>query len=162
MNGTTGTLAPMSTGIFVAADADRYGQKRGLGISTVDFKTSAQEGTGLFIVELTLHEKGGPGRHLHVDQDEWFYALAGRFVIEVGTDHYELGPGDSVMAPRRVPHVWAYAGGPHGKLLIVFNPAGGMEAFFRETTKANAMPPQDPNLFRTYGMELVGPPLPMA
>jgi hypothetical protein len=45
--------------------------------------------------------------------------------------------------------------------LIVFTPAGKMEAFFREVTKANAMPPQDPALWRAHGMELVGPPLPV-
>jgi len=28
-----------------------------------------------------------------------------------------------------------------------------------EVTKANAMPPQDPELWRAHGMELVGPPL---
>lgn len=38
-------------------------------------------------------------------------------------------------------------------------PAGKMEAFFREVTKANAMPPQDPELWRAHGMELLGPPL---
>jgi hypothetical protein len=38
--------------------------------------------------------------------------------------------------------------------------AGGkMEAFFREVTKANAMPTHDPALWRTYGTELLGPPL---
>jgi hypothetical protein len=44
-------------------------------------------------------------------------------------------------------------------MLITFMPAGKMEAFFREVTKANAMPPQDPQLWRAHGMELVGPPL---
>ena len=34
-----------------------------------------------------------------------------------------------------------------------------MEAFFREVTKAGAMPPQDSGLRRAHGMELVGPPL---
>jgi len=38
-------------------------------------------------------------------------------------------------------------------------PAGKMEAFFRAVTKANAMPPQDPALWRAHGMELLGPPL---
>jgi hypothetical protein len=36
-----------------------------------------------------------------------------------------------------------------------------MEAFFREVTKANAMPPQDPALWQAHGMELLGPPLVM-
>jgi quercetin 2,3-dioxygenase len=59
-----------------------------------------------------------------------------------------------------VPHVWAFTGStPHGRILIAFLPAGKMEAFFREVTKANAMPPQDPKLWQAHGMELLGPPL---
>jgi hypothetical protein len=46
-----------------------------------------------------------------------------------------------------------------GRILITFMPAGKMEAFFREVAKANAMPPQDPELWRAHGMELLGPPL---
>jgi hypothetical protein len=36
-----------------------------------------------------------------------------------------------------------------------------MEAFFREVTRTDAMPPQDPALWRVHGMELLGPPLPV-
>src|SRR5712691_4728613 len=54
---------------------------------------------------------------------------------------------------------WAFTGRGTGRLLIAFTPAGRIEAFFREITKANAMPPQDPALWRAYGMELVGPPV---
>jgi hypothetical protein len=34
--------------------------------------------------------------------------------------------------------------------------AGQMKAFYREVTKANAMPPQDPKLWRDHGMGLLG------
>ena len=61
--------------------------------------------------------------------------------------------------PRGVPHVWACVGNGPGRLLIAFSPAGLMEPFFREVTRANAMPPQDPALWRTHGMELLGLPL---
>jgi hypothetical protein len=44
-------------------------------------------------------------------------------------------------------------------MLIVFTPAGKMEAFFREVTKANGIPPADPQLWRAHGMELIRPPL---
>jgi hypothetical protein len=37
-----------------------------------------------------------------------------------------------------------------------------MEAFFRVVTAADAMPPQDPDLWRAHGMELLGPPLAVA
>jgi hypothetical protein len=70
-----------------------------------------------------------------------------------------LAPGDSLLAPRKVPHTWAYVGDAVGRLLVGFAPAGKMEAFFREVTKANAMPPEDPALWRAHGMELIGPPL---
>jgi hypothetical protein len=70
-----------------------------------------------------------------------------------------MKPGDSLLAPRQVPHVWAYVGDTIGRMLITFMPAGKMEAFFREVTKANAMPPQDPELWHMHGMELIGPPL---
>jgi hypothetical protein len=65
------------------------------------------------------------------------------------------------LGPRNVPHVWAFDGSTTGKVLIVFTPAGKMEAFFREVTKTNAMPIQDPELWRAHEMELLGPPLPI-
>ena len=146
----------------VAAGEDRFGEHRGLGISTIDFKVSPQDEDGLLILENTFHAKGGPARHLHYDQDEWFYAIEGEFIFEIGQERFTLKSGDSVLGPRKIPHVWAHVGEARGRILIAFTPAGRMEAFFREVTKANAMPPQDPALWRAYGMELLGPPLAIA
>ena len=151
--------ASLPPALRVAAGEDRFGEHRGLGISTIDFKVSAQDEDGLLILENTFHAKGGPARHLHYDQDEWFYAIEGEFIFEIGQERFTLKPGDSVLGPRRVPHVWAHVGDARGRILIAFMPAGRMEAFFREVTKANAMPPQDPGLWRAHGMELLGPPL---
>ena len=154
---------PMQTSasISVAVGEDRFGEHRGLGISVIDFKVVPADSGGLLIIENTFHAKGGPARHLHYDQDEWFYAVEGEFIIEVGDERFTLNPGDSLLAPRKVPHVWAYVGDACGRMLITFMPAGQMEAFFREVTKANAMPPQDPAVWHAHGMELVGPPLPV-
>jgi len=60
-----------------------------------------------------------------------------------------------------VPLVWAYVGNGIGRLLITFTPPGSMEAFFREVSKGNAMPPQDPAIWPAHGMELRGLPLPV-
>jgi mannose-6-phosphate isomerase-like protein (cupin superfamily) len=57
-------------------------------------------------------------------QAEWFYALEGEFSIEVGQERITLKPGDSLLAPRKVPHVWAYVGATRGRILIAFMPAG--------------------------------------
>ncbi len=151
--------AHLPPAILVAADQDRFGEHRGLGISSIAFKVTPQDSHGLFILENTFTAPGGPARHLHYEQDEWFYVVEGEFIFEVGQDRFRLKPGDSLLGPRQVPHVWAFAGGMRGKILIAFMPAGKMEAFFREVTKANAMPTQDPELWRAHGMELLGPPL---
>ena len=95
---------------------------------------------------------------MHYDQDEWFYAIEGEFIFEIGQERFALKPGYSLLGPRLVPHVWAHLGDARGRILIAFTPAGKMEAFFRDVTKANAMPPQDPGLWRAHGMELLGPP----
>jgi quercetin dioxygenase-like cupin family protein len=143
----------------VLANEDQFGEHRGLGVSVITFKVTPEGDNGVFIIENTFHEKGGPAKHLHYDQDEWFYAVEGEFLLEVGQEQFTLKPGDSLLAPRKIPHVWAYTGGSLGRMLITFMPAGKMEAFFREVTQANAMPPQDPELWRSHGMELLGPPL---
>ncbi|MFZ0391944.1 MAG: cupin domain-containing protein [Calditrichia bacterium] len=143
----------------VPADEDQFRENRSLGVSTISFKVTPEDSKGVFIIENVFHQKGGPAKHLHYDQDEWFYAVEGEFLLEVGSERFHLKAGDSLLAPRRIPHVWAFTGDIRGRMLIAFMPAGKMEAFFREVTKKNAMPPQDPELWRAHGMELLGPPL---
>lgn len=155
MNGESPSL------VHVPAGADQFAEVRGLGISVIAFKLTPPTPDGLFVIENTFHHKGGPARHLHHEQDEWFYAVEGEFVIEIGAQRLQLNAGDSVLAPRRVPHVWAFVGEGIGRMLIAFTPAGQMEAFFREVTQANAMPPRDPALWDAHGMQLLGPPLPV-
>ncbi len=153
-----GTVEPASP--LVAAGGDREGVHRSMGISTLAFKVvTSDTAEQLFVVEQTNHRRGGPPRHLHPDQDEWFYVIAGDYIVEVGNEAHRLRPGDSILAPRGLPHVWACVGDGQGRVLVAFAPAGHMEAFFREVTKAEAMPPQDPELWRAHGMEVVGPPL---
>ena len=161
MNETPAPKNPLSSAYLVANGEDRFGDHRGLGISRIDFKVVAQDNPNIFILENTFHQKGGPARHFHYEQDEWFYVLEGEFLFEVGQNRFRLKPGDSLLGPRSIPHVWAFDGDAVGRILIVFSPAGKMEAFFHEVTKTNAMPIQDPALWRAHGMELVGPPLPV-
>ena len=144
----------------LSAQDDHDGEHRSLGVSTIRFKVTTRDSGGrLFALENIFHAKGGPAKHLHYDQDEWFCVLEGEFLIEVGEQSHRLSAGDSLFAPRQVSHVWAHVGEGTGRILVVFAPAGHMEAFFREVTKANAMPPQDPALWQAHGMELLGPPL---
>jgi mannose-6-phosphate isomerase-like protein (cupin superfamily) len=150
----------------VPAGEDRFGERHNLGVSSTDFKVSTQDSSGgLFTMEHTNRKKGGPPRHLHHNEDEWFYAIEGEYIFEIGTDRFRLKSGDSILGPREVPHAWAFGGDTPGRLLIAFAPANKMEAFFRETMKrhdsaySNSSDANDKEFFHAYGMELLGPPL---
>lgn len=145
--------------LLVAAGKDRFGEFKSLGISSVAFKVSSQESKDLFMVEITLRQKGGPARHVHFYQDEWFYIVEGEFIIEAGDERFHLKPGDSLFVPKKVAHVWAFVGGNIGRFLASVMPAGKLEAFFVNASKNNALPGPDQNLWRPYDMEWVGPPL---
>jgi hypothetical protein len=71
-----------------------------------------------------------------------------------------MRPGDSLIGPRGVPHVWAYVGESPGKIMIGFAPAGQMEKFFVEAAKLRDFA-ADQTLYRERGMDIVGPPLPL-
>ncbi len=144
---------------LVPAGEDRYGENKILGLTTAAMKITSRESKDLYAVELTLTQKGGPARHVHFEQDEWFYILEGNFIIEVGDQRFNLGKGDSLFAPRKVPHVWAFVGDGRGRFLGSVMPAGNLEAFFVNAAKTKIYPGPDQNLWRPYGMEWVGPPL---
>lgn len=149
---------PSGTSV-VPAGADRLGETHTLGFSNIAFKASSSDtGGGLFIMEHSNLSRGGPYRHIHPAQDEWLYAMEGEFRVEIGDQKITLRPGDSVLMPRKIPHVWAQVGETPGKLLIAFTPAGRMEEFFREFGKGGRLP-TDPSVVRSYGLERVGPPL---
>lgn len=151
--------------IFVAAGADRLQVRhQAFGLKPIDFKVTTEDCDGrIFIVEHTNNRRGGPPRHIHHAQEEWFYVLEGEYMIEVGDKAFTLGAGDAVLAPRAIPHVWAYVGDNRGRLLIVFQPAGQMEGFFAESSQLDTLPSAQElsSLFARHGMTLVGPPLPV-
>lgn len=148
---------------MVPAGGDCFGKRRQVfGRLPIDLKVvGSQTDGGLLVLEQIDDRKGGPPRHVHVNQDEWFYVIQGEYVVEVGETRFELGPGDSVLAPRGVAHVWAYVGEGTGRMLVEFHPAGLMEAFFAQATQlSGASPgPELARLFSDHGMQLVGPAL---
>jgi len=148
---------------LIPAGGDRFqGHRTIFGGMQIDFKVVPQDTNGgLLILENTNPGKGGPPRHLHHDQDEWFYVLEGQYVIEIGDTTHHLGPGASLLAPRKIPHVWAHTGDGKGRLLVTFQPAGQMEAFFVAASQLKGLPsPEEMQaLFRSHGMEVTGSPL---
>jgi mannose-6-phosphate isomerase-like protein (cupin superfamily) len=132
------------------------------GVIPLQIKVSSDDTAGSFFVfEHADMGKGGPPRHFHYEQDEWFYALKGEFAFEVGDERFTLRPGDSLFAPRMVPHVWSHVGDEPGTLLLAVQPAGSLEAFFMENSAMNQPPtPEEAERsFAAHGMRVVGPPL---
>src|SRR5215217_3121286 len=149
---------------FVPVGRDRFRGQREIQLTrtVIDIKVSTLDtGGGLSVAEITSLHKGGPARHLHHEQDEWFYVLEGEYVIEVGDERYELGPGDALLGPRKVAHAWAHLGEGIGRLIASLQPAGEIEEFFEDLAKLSSTPEREAlkGVFDSHGMELVGPPL---
>ncbi len=145
--------------VRVQAGEDRTGTMHGIGVSKTAYKVlTADSGGELFLFQHENHVKGGPPRHMHHVEDEFFYVLEGKYVFEVGTERMELKAGDCILAPKLVPHVWAYVGDGVGRILVAFTPAGDMEAFFNEPRKPGDYN-YDVEIHRKHNLELMGPPL---
>jgi quercetin dioxygenase-like cupin family protein len=151
----------------VAAGAGRFNHVTKLpGGDLLYVKVATQDSGGaFFMTEQPIDRtRTGPPKHYHEDQDEWFYCLAGEYVVEIGDQRFRLAPGDSVLGPRRVPHAFAYDGAGTGRLLVGFTPAGQMERFFSDLERRGAYfgtgTAQDRETARReYGIVNVGPPL---
>lgn len=121
--------------------------------------SGADTGGGLCAYDTLRDAPGGPPLHVHAAQDEWFLVTEGAFEVRVGEVTHLLGPGDSVLGPRGVPHAFRNTS-PSGRLMVAFFPAGTMEAFFREGSEQGPLSPAAfAELSSQHGMTVVGPPL---
>lgn len=154
---------PRKQAVHVAADRDRFGADRKVfGVMPFTVKVASQDTDGgMLVIEQANAYRGGPPRHVHHDQEEWFRVVEGSYAVEVDGTVHQLGPGDSVLAPRGVSHTWALVGSGAGRMIIAFQPAGRMEAFFAEASNMDGMGATDAMkaLFTAHGMTIVGPPL---
>jgi mannose-6-phosphate isomerase-like protein (cupin superfamily) len=119
---------------------------------------TADTDSALFAMEHTNTRHGGPPLHLHHEVDEFWYVLAGEYLVEVGGERFSAQAGDCVLGPRGIAHRWAYVGEGSGRLLITFTPAGRMEELFSRPRVPGTYS-EDAALYRAFGMELLGPPL---
>ena len=146
-------------GFKVSADQDRFGQTRSIGVNSTTFKVGTEDTQGaLFAMEQHSLKPGGPPLHLHHDQDEFWYVISGEYLFQVGSERYRAQSGDCLLGPRNVPHAYAFVGPSTGRILISFTPAGKIQEYF-ERPRTPGVYVADADLYRTYGMELLGGPL---
>jgi quercetin dioxygenase-like cupin family protein len=152
-------------GFKVNAGSDRSGEELNIMGGKFNCMISSNDTNGELLAYNTVRfEKGGPAFHFHHSQDEWFYVIKGEFIAQVGEDKFSLKAGDSAFAPRKIPHAFAKISEGEAQMLVLFQPAGSMEDFFKQMSKIGKDIPKDQEttlkeLWRAHGMEIVGPPL---
>ncbi len=134
----------------------------GVNSNILDVKISGKDTDGdLAIFEQTSLSQGrGTPLHIHNSQDEIFYVIAGAYYFQVGDQKYNLGIGDSIFLPRKVPHAWTQIS-EKGKMTVILQPAEKLEDFF--ITMAGLDHEPDANeikkVFLDNEMQVVGPAL---
>jgi len=125
--------------------------------------SGADTSNELAVLELPTVPGWGPPLHVHRIEDEWFYVLEGEHEFQVANDRFRVSPGDSIFAPRQIPHCWRNVSARSGKMLCIATPAGQLEAFFEELSALTSSDPANVSarraVFEKYDMEIVGPPL---
>ena len=85
-------------------------------------------------------------RHTHTREDEVYFVLAGELEVTVGEKTFVLRSGDTLMAPRDIPHQLRNSGNNTNHYLLVFSPSGFEEFIMATAVPApeNALAPTEP------------------
>jgi quercetin dioxygenase-like cupin family protein len=108
--------------------------------------SGADTGGGYCLLEVALAPGMSVPRHTHTREDEAYYVLSGELEVLVGSEIFVLRAGDTLVAPRGIPHQLRNTGDGENHYLLVFWPSG-FEGFLRATAVAapdNAAAPTKP------------------
>jgi quercetin dioxygenase-like cupin family protein len=115
----------------------------------------------LAVVESHDSPGGGPPAHVHHREDETFQILEGEYEFRIGGKTITARSGDTLFAPRDIPHSYHCTGKAGGKLMVVLTPAG-FENFFAEIGAMSPEQQQDlPRVIeiaQKFGLEFLPPP----
>lgn len=132
-----------------------------LGMRTV-FVATAEDTGGECSVFESIHQPGsGAPLHVHHQQHETAYVVAGEFLIRSGEGPVRrVGAGTYVHFPKGLAHAFKCVGDAPGKLLFWMSP-GGYEKFFARMQQALESGPPDMAVLAALGTEhdagIVGP-----
>jgi mannose-6-phosphate isomerase-like protein (cupin superfamily) len=94
-------------------------------------KTAEDTGGELLRIEALVEPRGfAAAEHVHPRQEERFEILSGEIRYRVGGVERVAGPGEELVIPRGVTHVWENAGEENLHMIIEFRPALRTEEFF--------------------------------
>ncbi|WP_020600455.1 cupin domain-containing protein [Spirosoma panaciterrae] len=161
-HGETSNTASNPTPFVVKSGDARFGVHTPYrGINGNDVKISGKDTGGqLAVFEYIGKQKVGPSLHIHHDQDEMFSIIEGEYLFQVGKEQFTVKAGDTVFAPRGIPHSWIQLS-DYGKQVYMVQPAGNLEDFFLTMNELKGPPTEElsQKLHKEHGMTVVGPPL---
>ena len=95
--------------------------------------SSEDTGGAYCLLDLRVAPGKGVPRHTHTCEDEALFVLSGELEVVVGNNTFVLKSGETLLAPRNIPHALRNSGKVENHYLIVFSPAG-FEDFLMATS----------------------------
>jgi mannose-6-phosphate isomerase-like protein (cupin superfamily) len=136
-------------------------------------RLSHEHGTdGIAILESLAPHGDAPPLHVHYHEDEAFHVLDGELQLRVGEEQLSIGAGETLLAPRGIPHTYRVTS-PQGARWLIITAGGDFERFVRAMSRpaeaADTPEPADPPtpeqvaalaaVAREHGIDIIGPPL---
>lgn len=149
----------------VAATPTHNGERRWfLSLPTWIRAGGDDTGGALSLVEQEMPAGFTSPWHVHHDEDEFFYVVAGAMAVNVDGRVVTLGTGGFAFGPRGVPHGFRIVGSGPARVLLMSN-SGGLAAFIGEASAVGDTPPAPqesdiPTLIavaQRHGIAILGP-----
>jgi quercetin dioxygenase-like cupin family protein len=128
------------------------------------FKLTPAENGGAYLQFESAHAPGlKVPPHLHREEDEAFYVLAGQYEFTLGETRLTAAAGSFAFAPRNTVHAFTNIGPETGRMLITVTPGTGHEGLFREVEALTRQLGKQPDtqqllaLAQKYGWVMVNP-----
>lgn len=142
------------------------------GNTLVSVKLSSQSGSdGISVIEHWMPFGEAPPLHIHQREDEVFHILDGVMRFRVGDKEITAGKGDTVMAPKGVPHAFRVESAAGAHCLTIMQ-GSDFETMLRQAGRTaerpslpEAMAPSSEKIERLVAIcaankiDIVGPPV---
>lgn len=120
-------------------------------------------GYGFSLIEEETPPGLGPPLHRHLNEDEFFRVIEGRYRFYCDGKTIDLGEGDVLAVPKGAPHAFMNIGAENARLFMGFTP-GGPEAYFQAAaaaghtaSKSRGQEDAIAQIAHRYGVEFLGP-----
>ncbi|RWA69484.1 cupin domain-containing protein [Mesorhizobium sp.] len=133
--------------------------------------SSADGDDGICVIEHRLPYGDSPPLHVHLNEDEIFHILEGRMRFQINGHERIVGSGETVIAPKGLPHTFKVES-PEGAHTLTVTRGADFETMVRKASRPAERPelPQPaaptPEMIGTLtrlcaenGIDIIGPPM---